>query len=164
VCADDDSVPRRLAVAGFHALGNWYNWKRTEKTHTLQKIKMLIAMNRFNVIKEERKNFEDLWVTRQSHVEQLKSQSDNATLAYGRRYHDGPRGRVGAAGREEAHVPFSTSSPPPFMPGYHSSLARRPRSSSSATTIAIRNFSPSTRYSASAASCAYRKARLKRRG
>jgi len=55
VRADDDSVPRRLAVAGFHALGNWYNWKRTEKTHTLQKIKMLIAMNRFNVIKEERK-------------------------------------------------------------------------------------------------------------
>jgi len=119
---------------------------------------MLIAMNRFKVIKEERKNFEDLWVTRQSHVEQLKSQSDNATLAYRRRYHDGPRGRVGAAGREEARVPFSTSSPPPFMP------ARRPRSGSSATTIAIRNFSPSTRYSASAASCAYRKARLKRRG
>jgi hypothetical protein len=78
---------------------------------------MLIAMNRFEVIKEGRKTFEDLWVTRQSHVEELKSQSDNATLTYGRRYHAGPRGRVGAAGREEARVPFSTSSPPPF-PGF----------------------------------------------
>jgi heme-degrading monooxygenase HmoA len=28
---------------------------------------MFIAMNRFKVIKEERKAFEDLWVARQSH-------------------------------------------------------------------------------------------------
>jgi hypothetical protein len=109
----------------FHALGNWYNWKRTEKTHSLEKI-MFVAMNRFKVIKEERKTFEDLWVTRESYLEELKSQSGNATLAYGRRYHDCPSGRLGAAGREEARVPFSTSSPPPFMPGH--SLARLPRS------------------------------------
>ena len=52
------------------------------------------------------------------------SQSGNATLAYGRRYHDCPSGRLGAAGREEARVPFSTSSPPPFMPwAFFGSLA-----------------------------------------
>ena len=31
---------------------------------------MFIAMNRFKVIKEERKAFEDLWVTRQSHLDE----------------------------------------------------------------------------------------------
>ena len=55
--------------------------ERTEKTHALQKLKMLIAMNRFKVIKEERKNFEDLWVTRQSHVEQLKSRISGLGLS-----------------------------------------------------------------------------------
>ena len=33
---------------------------------------MFIAMNRFKVIKEERKAFEDLWVTRQSHLDEVK--------------------------------------------------------------------------------------------
>ena len=114
---------------------------------------MFVAMNRFKVIKEERKTFEDLWMTRQSYLEELKSQSGNATLAYGRRYHDGPSGRLGAAGRDEARVPFSTSFPPPFMPGYHSSLAHRPWSSWWPAIIGIRNFPPSTcHYSASAAS------------
>ena len=33
---------------------------------------MFIAMNRFKVIKEERKAFEDLWVTRQSRLDEVK--------------------------------------------------------------------------------------------
>src|SRR6202158_5618528 len=33
---------------------------------------MFIAMNRFKVIKEERKAFEDLWVARQSHLDEVK--------------------------------------------------------------------------------------------
>ena len=33
---------------------------------------MFIAMNRFKVIKEECKAFEDLWVTRQSHLDEVK--------------------------------------------------------------------------------------------
>jgi heme-degrading monooxygenase HmoA len=33
---------------------------------------MFIAMNRFKVIKEERKAFEDLWVTRESHLDEVK--------------------------------------------------------------------------------------------
>ena len=33
---------------------------------------MFIAVNRFKVIKEERKAFEDLWVTRQSHLDEVK--------------------------------------------------------------------------------------------
>jgi heme-degrading monooxygenase HmoA len=33
---------------------------------------MFIAMNRFKVIKEVRKAFEDLWVTRQSHLDEVK--------------------------------------------------------------------------------------------
>src|SRR6202047_4292592 len=33
---------------------------------------MFIAMNRFKVIKEERKAFEDLWATRQSHLDEVK--------------------------------------------------------------------------------------------
>ena len=33
---------------------------------------MFMAMNRFKVIKEERKAFEDLWVTRQSHLDEVK--------------------------------------------------------------------------------------------
>jgi heme-degrading monooxygenase HmoA len=33
---------------------------------------MFIAMDRFKVIKEERKAFEDLWVTRQSHLDEVK--------------------------------------------------------------------------------------------
>jgi heme-degrading monooxygenase HmoA len=33
---------------------------------------MFIAMNRFKVIKEERKAFEELWVTRQSHLDEVK--------------------------------------------------------------------------------------------
>ena len=32
---------------------------------------MFIAMNRFKVIKEERKAFEDLWVARQSHLDEV---------------------------------------------------------------------------------------------
>jgi hypothetical protein len=32
---------------------------------------MFIAMNRFKVIKEERKAFEDLWATRQSHLDEV---------------------------------------------------------------------------------------------
>src|ERR1700730_6314382 len=32
---------------------------------------MFIAMNRFKVIEEERKAFEDLWVTRQSHLDEI---------------------------------------------------------------------------------------------
>ena len=34
---------------------------------------MFIAMNRFKVIKEERKAFEDLWVTRESHLDEVSS-------------------------------------------------------------------------------------------
>ncbi|MGC2223753.1 MAG: antibiotic biosynthesis monooxygenase [Methylocella sp.] len=33
---------------------------------------MFIAMNRFKVIKEECKAFEDLWVARQSHLDEVK--------------------------------------------------------------------------------------------
>ena len=33
---------------------------------------MFIAMNRFKVIKDERKAFEDLWVARQSHLDEVK--------------------------------------------------------------------------------------------
>src|SRR3982074_823181 len=33
---------------------------------------MFIAMNHFKVIKEERKAFEDLWVTRQSRLDEVK--------------------------------------------------------------------------------------------
>ena len=33
---------------------------------------MFIAMNRFKVIKEERQAFEDLWVTRQSRLDEVK--------------------------------------------------------------------------------------------
>jgi 6-phosphogluconate dehydrogenase (decarboxylating) len=33
---------------------------------------MFIAMNRFKVIKEERKAFEDLWVARQSHLDEVE--------------------------------------------------------------------------------------------
>jgi Antibiotic biosynthesis monooxygenase len=33
---------------------------------------MFIAMNRFKVIKEERKAFKDLWVTRESHLDEVK--------------------------------------------------------------------------------------------
>jgi heme-degrading monooxygenase HmoA len=33
---------------------------------------MFIAMNRFKVIKEERRAFEDLWVTRQSYLSEVK--------------------------------------------------------------------------------------------
>jgi heme-degrading monooxygenase HmoA len=33
---------------------------------------MFIAMNRFKVIKEERKASEDLWVARQSHLDEVK--------------------------------------------------------------------------------------------
>jgi heme-degrading monooxygenase HmoA len=33
---------------------------------------MFIAMNCFKVIKEERKAFEDLWVTRQSRLDEVK--------------------------------------------------------------------------------------------
>jgi heme-degrading monooxygenase HmoA len=43
-----------------------------EKNHTSETSKMFIAMNRFKVIKEERKAFEDLWVTRQSHLDEVK--------------------------------------------------------------------------------------------
>ena len=32
---------------------------------------MFIAMNRLKVIKEERKAFEDLWVTRESHLDEV---------------------------------------------------------------------------------------------
>src|ERR1700730_10372413 len=32
---------------------------------------MFIAMNRFKVIKEERKAFEDLWVARESHLDEV---------------------------------------------------------------------------------------------
>jgi Antibiotic biosynthesis monooxygenase len=39
---------------------------------SLEKIKMFIAMNRFKVIKEEHKTFEDLWVTRQSYLDEVK--------------------------------------------------------------------------------------------
>ena len=39
---------------------------------SLEKIKMFIAMNRFKVIKEKRKTFEDLWVTRQSYLDEVK--------------------------------------------------------------------------------------------
>jgi hypothetical protein len=34
-----------------------------EKNHTAEKLKMFIAMNRFKVIKEERKAFEDLTIS-----------------------------------------------------------------------------------------------------
>jgi heme-degrading monooxygenase HmoA len=43
-----------------------------EKNHTSEKPKMFIAMNRFKVIKEERKAFENLWATRQSHLDEVK--------------------------------------------------------------------------------------------
>ena len=43
-----------------------------EKNHTSETSKMFIAMNRFKVIKEERKAFEDLWVTRQSRLDEVK--------------------------------------------------------------------------------------------
>jgi hypothetical protein len=43
-----------------------------EKNRTLETSKMFIAMNRFKVIKEERKSFEDLWVTRESHLDEVK--------------------------------------------------------------------------------------------
>jgi heme-degrading monooxygenase HmoA len=33
---------------------------------------MFIAMNRFRVIKEERNAFEELWATRQSHLDEVK--------------------------------------------------------------------------------------------
>src|ERR1019366_8611212 len=33
---------------------------------------MFIAMNRFKVIKEKRNAFEDLWMTRQSHLDEVK--------------------------------------------------------------------------------------------
>jgi heme-degrading monooxygenase HmoA len=55
-----------------NAIRNWYNRKRVEKNHTAEKLKMFIAMNRFKVIKEERKAFEDLWVTRQSRLDEVK--------------------------------------------------------------------------------------------
>jgi heme-degrading monooxygenase HmoA len=42
-----------------------------EKNRTLETSKMFIAMNRFKVIKEERKAFEDLWVARQSHLDEV---------------------------------------------------------------------------------------------
>jgi hypothetical protein len=38
----------------------------------LEPSQMFIAMNRFKVIKEERKAFEDLWVARQSHLDEVK--------------------------------------------------------------------------------------------
>ena len=53
--------------------------KRVEKNRALETSKMFIAMNRFKVIKEERKAFEDLWVTRQSrhcHTEQVEAVFD----------------------------------------------------------------------------------------
>jgi heme-degrading monooxygenase HmoA len=43
-----------------------------EKNHASETSKMFIAMNRFKVVKEERKAFEDLWVTRQSHLDEVK--------------------------------------------------------------------------------------------
>jgi heme-degrading monooxygenase HmoA len=43
-----------------------------EKNRTSETSKMFIAMNRFKVIKEERKAFEDLWVARQSHLDEVK--------------------------------------------------------------------------------------------
>jgi heme-degrading monooxygenase HmoA len=43
-----------------------------EKNRTSETSKMFIAMNRFKVIKEERKAFEDLWVTRESHLDEVK--------------------------------------------------------------------------------------------
>jgi heme-degrading monooxygenase HmoA len=43
-----------------------------EKNRTLETSQMFIAVNRFKVIKEERKAFEDLWVTRQSHLDEVK--------------------------------------------------------------------------------------------
>jgi hypothetical protein len=46
--------------------------ERVEKTYASETSKMFIAMNRFKVIKEERKAFEDLWVTRQSHLDEVK--------------------------------------------------------------------------------------------
>jgi len=45
--------------------------KTVEKTHTSETSKMFIAMNRFKVIKEERKAFEDLWVARESHLDEV---------------------------------------------------------------------------------------------
>ncbi len=44
---------------------------------------MFIAMNRFKVIKEERKAFEDLWVARQSHLDEVKG-SGHFTYCAGR--------------------------------------------------------------------------------
>jgi heme-degrading monooxygenase HmoA len=41
-----------------------------EKNRTSETSKMFIAMNRFKVIKEERKAFEDLWVARESHLDE----------------------------------------------------------------------------------------------
>jgi heme-degrading monooxygenase HmoA len=46
--------------------------KTVEKNRTLETSKMFIAMNRFKVIKEEREAFEDLWVTRESHLDEVK--------------------------------------------------------------------------------------------
>src|SRR3984893_17154053 len=39
---------------------------------------MFIAMNRFKVIEEERKAFEDLWVTRQSHLDEVMNVHQSA--------------------------------------------------------------------------------------
>jgi hypothetical protein len=42
-----------------------------EKNRSLETSKTFIAMNRFKVIKQERKAFEDLWVARQSHLDEV---------------------------------------------------------------------------------------------
>jgi heme-degrading monooxygenase HmoA len=46
--------------------------KRVKKNHTSEKSKMFIALNRFKVTKEERNAFEELWVMRQSRLDEVK--------------------------------------------------------------------------------------------
>jgi len=57
---------------------------------------MFIAMNRFKVIKEERKAFEDLWVARQSHLDEVKGFQAFHLLASPSRSHSATRNSKGS--------------------------------------------------------------------